>query len=126
MTSSGKLLKLFCIGGLFVGALSAVLGIVLLVASVADIDAWVTTLEGVGTSVLGARSAILANVPSNTERLRTTALLGALAAAAIAAFLVFGGQQVESPQHLAAGGICVVFLGMLLIAHRIVREQLSK
>ena len=126
MTSDGKLLKIFCIASLFAGIASAVLGIVLFVATMTDIDALATAFDGVLGTVFGARCAILANVPSNTAKIRGKALIFMLAAAAVVAFLVFGGQDVETMQYAAAGFLCGIAFVALVLAQRIVKEQLRK
>lgn len=122
----GKLLKVCCLVALFAGLGTCAFGAVLVGADLADADAWVTTGEGLLSTVFGVRTAVLANVPSNTARIRTKALALTLVAAAAIAFLVLVGQDVQVAQHVLAGLIAGIGLVTLVVAARIVREQLRK
>ena len=126
MTADGKLLKISCIASLFAGIATVVLGIVLFAATMTDMDALVTACDGLLATVFGARCAILANVPSNTAKIRGKALIFLAAAAAVVAFLVFGGQDVVTLQYATAGFLCGLALVALALAQRIVKEQLRK
>lgn len=126
MTSQGRLLKIFCLAALFVGIGSLAYGIVLAVADLADIDAWVTTGEGLLSTVLGVRTAILANVPSNTEKIKSKYLIAALAAIAVIAYLAYSRANVQVAQLALAAIVCVIVLVGFFVAAGIVKEQLRK
>lgn len=126
MTANGKLLKIFCLAALFAGIASLVCGFVLVAGSLADVDAWVTAGEGIGAALTGARSAILANVPSNTSKIKTISLVATLVAVAGAAFMLFGGQDVQVAQIALAVALCVIAVAAFVIAAQIVKEQLRK
>jgi hypothetical protein len=126
MTSQGRLLKVFCLAALFAGIGSLVYGVALAVGNFADIDAWVTTGEGLLSSVLGVRTAILANVPSNTAKIKSKYLIAALAAIAVIAYLAYSRANVQIPQLALAAIVCVIVLAGFFIASSIVKEQLRK
>ena len=126
MTPSGKLLKITSLVGMFVGLASLILGAVIAFGDVADIDAWATVFDGVLATVYGVRTAILANVPSNTSKIRTKAFILLAAGAAVAAYLILGGRDVQMAQTCLAGFIAGLALVAIIIATRIVKEQLRK
>ena len=126
MTGAGKLLKITSLVGLFLGLGTIALGVFYAVANMADIDAWATALEGVLATVYGVRTAILANVPSNTDKIRRKALILAIVALAVVAFFIAGGQDVQLPQLCVAVVVALVALVAFFIAHGIVKEQLRK
>ena len=126
VTGDGKILKLACIGALFAGIATLVLGVVLAVGNLMDIDAWITAFEGLCSTIFGVRCAILANVPSNTAKIRTKAIVLSVASVAVVAALVAGGFEVTVGQLTMAGVIGVIALVALLFASRIVKEQLRK
>ena len=126
VTGDGKILKLACIGALFAGIATLVLGVVLAVGNLMDIDAWITAFEGLCSTIFGVRCAILANVPSNTAKIRTKAIVLSVASVAVVAALVAGGFEVTVGQLAMAGVIGVIALVALMVASRIVKEQLRK
>ena len=126
VTGDRKILKLACIGALFAGIATLVLGVVLAVGNLMDIDAWITAFEGLCSTIFGVRCAILANVPSNTAKIRTKAIVLSVAAVAVVAALVAGGFEVSVGQLAMAGVIGVIALVALMFASRIVKEQLRK
>lgn len=126
MTSQGRLLKVFCLAALFVGIGSLVYGVILAVANFADIDAWVTTGEGLLSAVLGVRTAILANVPSNTAKIKSKYLIAALAAIAVIAYLAYSRANVQMAQLFLAALVCGIVVVGFAIASGIVKEQLRK
>lgn len=126
MTSQGRLLKVFCLAALFVGIGSLVYGVVLAVANLADLDAWVTAGEGLISTVLGVRTAILANVPSNTALIKKKYLIAALAAIAVIAYLVYSRTDVTVAQLAVAALVCAIVVIGFVIASGIVKEQLRK
>ncbi len=126
MTKDGKTLKITCIISLFVGLATIALGIVLAVGNMVDFDAWLTALEGVGTAAFGARSAILANVPSNTSKIRGKSLALLVLAVGVGAYLIYVGTQATIAQLGVAAVICLLAVCALLVSHRIVKEQLRK
>jgi len=126
VTGDGKILKLACIGALFAGIATLVLGVVLAVGNLMDIDAWITAFEGLCSTVFGVRCAILANVPSNTAKIRIKAIVLSVAAIAVVAALVAGGFEVTVGQLVMASIIGVIALVALMFANIIVKEQLRK
>ena len=126
MTSQGRLLKIFCLAALFVGIGSLAYGVLLAVADLSDIDAWVTTGEGLLSTVLGVRTAILANVPSNTAKIKSKYLIAALAAIAVIAYLAYSKANVQVAQLALAAIVCVIVVAGFFIAAGIVKEQLRK
>ena len=126
MTSEGKLLKVLCLASMFVGLAVAMLGATLVVPNLHDADAWLTAGEGAGATIFGVRSAILANVPSNTARIRMKALVLSVLAITVVAYLLFGGAQYVVTQVIAAASIALIALCSLVMASRIVKEQLRK
>ena len=124
MTQAGKMLKITSLAALFIGLGALVFGVVIAVKNVMDMDAWATTFEGLASTVYGVRTAILANVPSNTEKIRTKAVILFLCALVIGGYFLYVRQGIEIAQLCFAGAICVVAFGAIVIAHRIVREQL--
>ncbi|MBR3235679.1 MAG: hypothetical protein IKG11_08690 [Atopobiaceae bacterium] len=127
MTAEGKLLKLSSLAALFVGLGSLVFGLVLALGTMVDVDAWVTAGEGLVAMIYGVRTAILANVPSNTSKIKIKALaLTVLAAAVVGFFVYLGARQVQMPQICLAVLVCVIAVAAFVIASRIVKEQLRK
>ena len=127
MTGQGKLLKIFCLAALFTGLASLVYGIVLAVGNFVDIDAWMTAGEGALASVYGARTAILANVPSNTSKISKKALaLSVAGIAVVACFVAVETLSVTPIQLGLAVVVCVVGVVSALIARGIVKEQMRK
>ena len=126
MTTDGKILKITSLTALFAGIASLVMGAMLLVANNVDIDACITAVEGLLASVYGVRTAILANVPSNTSKIRNKAIILVLASIAVVAAFYFAGFDVTIYQIVLAVCICVISLAALYMASRIVKEQLRK
>jgi len=126
VTADGKILKITCITALFAGIASLVLGGVLLVANNVDIDAMITAGEGLISSVYGVRTSILANVPSNTSKIKNKALLLTLVGAAVLAAFRLAGFDVTIQQTVLAICVAVIALAGFIMASRIVKEQLRK
>ena len=126
MTGDGKILKLACLASLFVGFAALIYGVVLLVGNFTDIDAWITAAEGIAATALGVHSARLANVPSNTSKIRMIALVGALCALAIAAYVLMQGPETTRGQDVISVIVVGIMLVAVLYATRIVKEQLRK
>lgn len=126
MTTSGKILKLSCLAALFAGLATLALGVMLLVGNLVDTDACLTAVEGLLSTVFGVRCSILANVPSNTNKVKGKALILALFALATGAAFVFAGLSVTTAQLAAAAVICVIACVAFLVARSIVKEQLRK
>ena len=126
MTGEGKTLKIFCLVALFAGLGTFVLGIVLAVGNLLDYDAWATACEGLLSTVFGVRGAILANVPSNTAKIRSKALVFLLGAAVVMGYLAYARANATIPQFALAGILCMVALVAVVLASRIVKEQLRK
>ena len=126
MTGDGKILKLTCLAALFVGLAGLVYGIVLAVGNLIDYDAWATAFDGLLSTVYGVRCAILANVPSNTSKIRSKSLILLLVGAAIAAYLFYAKAGVLVPQLVVAGIIVGLALIALFVSQKIVKDQLRK
>ena len=126
MTGDGKLLKIICLATLFVGLGSLAYGIALAVHSVMDYDAWATAGEGLLSTVYGVRSAILANVPSNTAKIRTKALVLLAVGVAVAGFFAYAIAGVTMPQIALAIVIVLLALGAVAMASKIVKDQFRK
>ncbi|MBP3894044.1 MAG: hypothetical protein J6D34_08405 [Atopobiaceae bacterium] len=126
MTADGKILKVTSIIALFAGIASIVLGFVLLMPSFVDPDACITALEGLVSIVYGVRTAIMANVPSNTAKIRTKALILMLLAAVVVGVFYFAGLDVTMYQIVMAVCICVIAVAGFAMASKIVKEQLRK
>ena len=127
MTGHGKLLKISSLAAMFCGLASLVVGVVLVVRDVTDVDACMTSLEGLLSLVYGVRTAILANVPSNTDKIGKKALiLLAAAVAVVAAFVAVKTLSVTPVQIALACVICAIALAAVVLARTIVAEQLRK
>lgn len=126
MTGEGKLLKLTCLAALFMGVASMVCGAIFVVGNLADTDAWITAGEGLLASVYGVRTSILANVPSNTSKIRGKAVILALVAAAVIAAFAVAGLDVQIVQTCLAAVVFVLAAIGFIMASRIVKEQLRK
>ena len=128
MTADGKLLKISCLAALFAGLASLAVGIFLAigVGNMIDIDAWVTAAEGLASTVYGVRTAILANVPSNTSKIKTFALCLTVLGIAVVSFLLYSAGHVEIIQTCLAVVVCVIAVVGFVLASRIVKEQLRK
>ncbi len=126
MTGDGKLLKISCLTALFVGLGTLVLGVVLALGNLADLDAWATAAEGLGSAVFGVRSAILANVPSNTSKIRGKSVALMLLAAVTLGYLVYSGAAVQVAQLCLAAVVAIVAVVAFVLASKIVRDQLRR
>ena len=125
MSSDAKLLKISSLAALFLGLASAILGVVLVVASTVDIDAWMTTFEGVLSTVYGVRTAILANVPSNTPKIRIKAVILAVVAACILGYFVYVLTQVHIAQLCLSGLVAVVAVVAICVSSVIIKKQMQ-
>lgn len=126
MTPKGKVLKLTCIAALFVGLGTVALGVAILVGNLIDSDACATAVEGLCSTVFGVRCSILANVPSNTDKIKTKALIFAIAALALGGVLLFVDLDVTMWQKIAAVVIAVIACTAMVVSSSIVKEQLRK
>lgn len=127
MSEAGKVLKLSSLAALFVGIATLVFGIIINVGTaVLDVDAIATALEGLLAVVYGAKTAILANVPSNTEKIRNKAIILLVAAAAVIGFFVYRMYDVTIVQLILAGVIAAIGFFAIVVANGIIKEQLRK
>lgn len=121
MTKDGKTLKLACIACLFIGLVTAVVGIAAGVAQAWDIDALATLICGLGITPTGAQASRLANVPSNATKVRTLSLIALVATVALCAVGYFMGR-IETPQLIAFALAILAELIMVVYSHRIVKQ----
>lgn len=127
MSEAGKVLKLSSLAALFVGIATFVFGIIINVGTaVLDVDAIATAFEGLLAAVYGAKTAILANVPSNTEKIRNKAIILLVAAAAVIGFFVYRMYDVTIVQLVLAGVIAAIGFFAIVVANGIIKEQLRK
>ena len=126
MTGDGKLLKISSLVSLFVGAATCVIGIVLAVGNMLDMDALLTAGEGLVATVYGVRTAILANVPSNTAKFRKKALVLLVLALGVGAYFVYVRQSVTLAQFALAAIVGAIALYAVMLSTKIVKDQLRK
>ena len=126
MTGSAKLLKITCLAALFVGIASVVVGALSVMGNLADFDAWATVAEGVGSTIYGVRTAILANVPSNTAKIRMKAAAMFVLAVGVVVLLITRRTEVELAQLCLGVAICTLACVAVVVAHGIVKAQLRK
>ncbi len=120
MNKLEKELKISCIACLFVGLAVLIVGIVAGVKDGYDLDAISTIFCGLGATPAGVQAARLANVPSNSTKVRAMAIV-VLIASAIFAVVAFKGGDPSVAQLVALGVMILVALIMLVFAHRQVK-----
>ena len=127
MSGAGKVLKMSSLAAMFVGIATLIVGIVINVgATVLDIDALATIGEGLIAAVYGVRTAILANVPSNTQKIRNKAIILLVFAAAVIGYFVYRIYDVTVPQLVLAGVVGAIGFCAVIVANGIIKEQLRK
>ena len=126
MSGDGRILKISSLAALFVGLGTLVFGVVLAIGSTLDVDAWITAFDGLLASVYGVRTAILANVPSNTSSIRTKALVMAVVVAATLGYLCTQKNNTTIAQFAMIALILLIAVLAFAVASRIVKEQMRK
>ena len=121
MNQLAKNLKISCIACLFIGLAALVVGIVVGLRTVFDVDALATVACGLGSTPAGAQASRLANVPSNAKKVRAISLIALLACCGFLAIAVMAGD----PQPEQIGVIVLAAFAALLMtifSHRQVKE----
>lgn len=126
MTGDGKLLKISSLAALFVGFATMVTGAMLVIVNTVDMDAWMTIIEGLGSAVYGVRTAILANVPSNTSKIRGKALVLLLLALVVGGYLLYTRATVDTVQIVLTAIVLVIAIVALYLSTKIIKDQLRK
>ena len=126
VSGDGRILKISSLAALFVGVGTLIFGVVLAVGSMIDVDAWITAFDGLLASVYGARTAILANVPSNTPSIRKKALVMAVVVAATLGYLCTQKDNTSIAQFGMVALILLIAIVAFAVASRIVKEQMRK
>lgn len=96
MTQLAKNLKISCIACLFIGLAALVIGIVVGVRTVFDVDALATLACGLGSTPAGAQASRLANVPSNAKKVRAIALIALAGSCVFLAVAVLMGNPIPA------------------------------
>jgi len=121
MTQLAKSLKISCIACLFIGLAALVIGIVVGLRSVFDVDALATVACGLGSTPAGAQASRLANVPSNAKKVRAISLI------VLVACVVFLGIAIKmgDPTPEQIGVLCLAAFAALMMtwfSHKQVKE----
>lgn len=128
MSADSKRIKVMTIIALLYGLASIVAGIVLLVVGEAALVGILVIVSGVLSAILGARGALIANVPSNTPQLvklsGTTSVLQLADSAGIVA--AKGPEQAnQDPLALCLSLVALLLAFITLILSRRLKKQLD-
>ncbi|MBQ9006965.1 MAG: hypothetical protein IJ092_11440 [Atopobiaceae bacterium] len=121
MNQLAKNLKISCIACLFIGLAALVIGIVVGLRSVFDVDALATVACGLGSTPAGAQASRLANVPSNAKKVRAIALIALVACCAFLGVAVALGNPVPEQIGVLALAAFATLL-MSFFSHKQVKE----